>query len=298
MVCDLSELYIQARLPVIVIEKQGDVLQMKNLSLTVLSPAKSAKRGKVTDFTRASRRRLIDKAARLTSKHYDTKFLTLTFHHFPTPEQAKVAFRKFLKRMHRRFPQAAALWRAEMQERGSPHFHLIIFGIRWWGHSELQAIWTECTGEDMSFVWIKPMRSAKRVMSYIAKYMSKPTDEHELASFKDASYLTDIERKWTGRHWGVFNKACLPMAERFTAIVRDEEIFSAFRFAAMIASNGRAGQQPIAVKLYTANAQAMFTLMVARSDVALVHDALEPDNRYMHSRATRKRIQAFFGISP
>lgn len=267
---------------------------MKDLSLTVLNPSKPSKRGKVTDFTRASRRRLIDKAARLNKNHKETKFLTLTFHGFPTPDKAKVCFHRFLKRMRRRFPQSSALWRAEMQERGSPHFHLIIFGIRWWGHSEIQAIWTECTNEDVSYVWIKPMRSAKRVMAYISKYMSKPTNEGESALLDNASYLTDDERKWHGRHWGVFNKACLPMAERFVAVVRDEEIARYFWYEAKKVSHYKAGKTPIAAKLFTEHAQAYFDRATEMSNSALKSDDLEPDYRYLASRHTRSRIEQFF----
>lgn len=304
----------------IVIEKQGHVLTIKDLSLSVLSPPKPAKRGKVTRFTNASRRRMIDLAARLDVRGTNAKFLTLTFSGYPTPAQAKIVFTKFLKRLHRRHSHASALWRAEMQQRGSPHFHLIVFHMPYVRQAILQKMWEGCTGETTPAKyyrritvlgskqhilrgrvrrWVKCSRldirklgNHRAVMSYVSKYCAKRP------LLDNGSYLTDFEMEWTGRHWGVFNRACFPLAPREVAIVRGDEIPQWFRKLVYAASDGKYGYSPLGVKLYTSYAKRLYERVTKESTLALVTDALEPDNRYMASRATRKRIQAWFGIAP
>jgi len=283
----------------IVIEKQGSMISMRDLSLDVLRPSKPAKRGKVTEFSDASRRRLIELTARLDVENVRCVFLTLTFAGYPHPDEAKAAFRRFLKRIHRKFPQCSGLWRAEMQKRGSPHFHLILFDFPFVEQSTIFEWWTACTREERSFVWIVLMKHKRQVMSYVSKYVAKKT------SFNKASYLTDtqnidrVEENWQGRHWGVFNAACLPMGERKVTIVRDSEIMEYFRWTARkIAHNYKVGRSPIGVTLLTHESEAMYQFVLKLSHDALKADDLEPDNRYMASRATRKRIQKFFRISP
>lgn len=304
----------------IVLEKQGQVIQMVDLSLSVLQPPKPTKRGSVTRFTNASRRRMIDLAARLDVRKTNAKFLTLTFSGYPTPSQAKIVFTRFLKRIHRKYPMAYALWRAEMQKRGSPHFHLIIFQLPYIPQWKFQLVWEACTGETkpaqsyrrvtvcLSVLslprrryrrWVKRSRldirkikNHKMVMYYVAKYCAKRP------LLDNGAYLTDFEREWIGRHWGVFNRACMKMAKREITIIRDPEIFHEFHAMVREMTHYKYRFNPLGAKLYTQEGDAWFEYFKNRSRDALVHDALEPDNRYMASRSTRKRIQKFMNITP
>lgn len=282
----------------IVIEKQGSLLSMRDLSLDVLQPSKPTKRGKVTDFSNASRRRLLELTARLNVDDVRCVFLTLTFSGFPHPDLAKSAFRRFLKRVHRKFPQCSGLWRVEMQQRGSPHFHLILFDFPFWNQADIQTAWTACTKEEKSFVWVTLMKNKRHVMTYVSKYVAKKP------SLDKASYLTatdtqgiDHVEKWLGRHWGVFNAELLPFAKREIAVIRDPEIMAYFRWTSQaMAHSKKVGLSPVKVTLFTTQADDMFKHAVSLSNLALLDKSTEPDNRYMRNRNTRKRIQLAFRI--
>jgi len=263
---------------------------------------------------------MIDLCARLDVEGTSAKFLTLTFSGYPTPRQAKVIFTKFLKRIARKAPQASSVWRAEMQKRGSPHFHLIIFNIGYIKQREYQRMWEACTGETkpaqsyrrvtivrfssllMRSSWrryvkrsrvdIRKLKNHKMVMYYVSKYCAKKP------LLDNGSYLTDFEKEWTGRHWGIHNRKCLPIAKREIAIIRDPELFNYFRSMVKLVTRGASGYSPLGAKLYTDEAQQWYEQALRLSEHALMRNDYKQDNGYRYSRATLKRVQLWFGITP
>lgn len=168
------------------------------------------KRNIVLGFSKASRRRLMQKIAQLNR---DAKpiFLTLTYPaDYPLHyTEWKTDFDKWCKRLHRKYPEAALIWRLEPQKRGAPHFHLLVYGVeisvefREW----LRASWYECVGSgDVKHYHhgtdVEPLRSYRGVRSYVGKYIAKtqapptPTDE-------DGVLLPTPDWSKVGRWWGV-----------------------------------------------------------------------------------------------
>jgi hypothetical protein len=99
-----------------------------------------ARRGCVSGFSRASRRRLMVKLNSISVAAPLPAFVALTFPDdcFPvTGKVAKICLDNFLKRLVRVAPGACGLWRMEWQRRKSgihegeymPHFHLLIWGV-------------------------------------------------------------------------------------------------------------------------------------------------------------------------
>lgn len=136
-------------------------------------------------------------------------FVTLTFpDFFPSQDQAKRKLDTWFKRLKRKWPQTAAVWRMEVIDRKSgvnagqvaPHFHLLV-----WGHFERDAaaqMWSEVCGEEGNYAHLKhgtdaePIRSWNGAVNYCAKYMSKAGSAYEIA----------------GRVWGIHNRAAMPFA--------------------------------------------------------------------------------------
>lgn len=176
----------------------------------------SSKRGRITAFSEASRRRLRGFVHSLR-RDAESTFLTLTWHRFcPDPEEAKRALDTFLKRMRRRFPGASAVWKLEPQKRGFPHYHLLVYGLPFVPYEKLAAIWHECTQEvsgqhRQSGVDVE--RSVHnddgKLQSYLAKYMSK-----EMDGWPTEKLDGEKAEAWEhpGRFWGVFNRDALPRA--------------------------------------------------------------------------------------
>lgn len=171
-------------------------------------------RERITIFSRASRLRLLKMAASLQFEQ--AKFVTLTFSGIPTPQKAKDALRRFAERLRRRWPSASYVWRMEPQRRGAPHFHLLLFGVRWWPQRSLQATWEACTGEERSIAHIQLIRSDRQLRNYVSKYLAKvdvPPPFDSGAYLDNDTYLhadTGDTWIWPGRWWGVHNRSFLP----------------------------------------------------------------------------------------
>lgn len=205
-------------------EAQGHYVALRYHEPRLQTPRAGSKRGNVTTFSRKSRKRLLEKTARLDLKAAIAKrpvvFLTLTYgQKFPEPMLAKTHLRTLFKRIARLAPEASGIWRMEFQERGAPHFHIILYNLPFMSKEVVNTIWGEIIGEEFwdtskhepraPFTRIEAIRNPRRVMSYVSKYVAK--EDKAGGGFIHVPYLTaELE---VGRLWGVFNAKSLPFAE-------------------------------------------------------------------------------------
>lgn len=188
------------------VEFQGDVLKLTTQSTFPRRETKHI-RGKVSVFSRKSRKRLLEKLARTKDTKMPRIFLTLTYQSNMTdPQKGKHHLRAFLERVRRLFPKASAFWRLEFQKRGAVHFHFIFFNLPYWKADDIRKVWSEIIDEDNPRIEIETCRSKRKSTYYVSKYMAKPSRD-ALVSLSNAPY------PHVGRHWGVFNKDEIPMAE-------------------------------------------------------------------------------------
>ncbi|MCS4123141.1 rolling circle replication-associated protein [Salinibacter ruber] len=170
----------------------------------------------ISGFSEDSRRRL---RGRLHALRRDASglFLTLTYQHRdPTPDGAKQDLDTFWKRIRRRFPGASAVWKMEPhtedENRGVPHFHLMVFGVQFIPVQWLSKIWHDVTGERdyahrKSCVDLEPfVNEDGKLQSYMTEYMEETYDEWPDAE-KDGPWAE------TGRWWGCLSRKQLPYAE-------------------------------------------------------------------------------------
>ena len=88
-------------------------------------------RGDISEYSAASKRRLRRSIWAIPWPTWvDCSFVTLTYPAvFPDARKAKADLRTWFKRVERRIDKKAwAIWALELQERGAPHFHLL---VRW-----------------------------------------------------------------------------------------------------------------------------------------------------------------------
>jgi hypothetical protein len=278
----------------IAVEFQGSVVRVKNVSALCAPPRTSVKRGTVRDFSAKSRKRLIDLMARLDLDGVRTVFLTLTFHATTEASECKAAFKRFRMWLHNHQPQASALWRVELQERGTPHYHLIVFNLPYIKQSKLQALWTRCTREDLSIIHIKLLKNKQHAMSYVSKYVAKhdapaegESDAEGETSFNHAPY-------WQGRHWGVVNAEAVPLAARRVAIVDDDELARYFWYYTSTkikraGENGRYSQT-----LYAKDAKEVFEYILKRGAHEVFGNIQDEFEYRGYDRPARIRIETFF----
>ena len=168
-------------------------------------------RGRITGFSAASRRRL-RRTVHALDRSTDALFVTLTWHEErPTPEEAHAALDRFWKRLTREHPGLSAVWKMEPQDRGVPHFHLIVYGTNFLPAQSLSRMWHECTAERstqhrLAGADVERIQRGRdgKLMAYLSKYMGK-----EIDGWPDAG---GPAWEHPGRFWGVLNREALPVA--------------------------------------------------------------------------------------
>jgi len=177
-------------------------------------PPLGGKRGRVDGFSNSSRRRLMQTIAKVKRDADLPCFVTLTYpNEFPSPKESKRHLDIFIKRLKRRF-DVGGIWKLEPQERGAPHYHILVWGasvddlgqyIPW--------TWFEIAGNgDKNHLYfhagmlnnkpcVQEVRSFRGVWSYAAKYLGK--------TFTVAGW----DNQETGRFWAVFNRHLIPFGE-------------------------------------------------------------------------------------
>jgi len=240
------------------IEAQGSLLHMKIRSEDGHVRRGGGVRGKVTGFSKKSRHRLIIFMSRLRTKGARATFITLTFSGIPTQKEAQDALKRFLMRIRRHYANVSGIWRMEVQERGARHFHLLLFGLPFIPQKQIQLVWERCTKEARSIVDVRLASGTRRILSYISKYISKPTKEADLTSLEDVPYQHATADPPSGRCWGWINKKALPMGERLEGFLVKWATITWLRFEANLLSEGRASKSVWRVTLFTDDAYGLF----------------------------------------
>lgn len=180
-------------------------------------------RGEIKCFSAASRSRLlevVDSLNEVVCLPSQFAFVTLTYHDgFPAPMEAKVHLDTFIKRLEREFGPRGLIWKCEPQQRGAPHFHLLIYRPEVWAAEEFcrwaAHAWNEIAGNGstLHLSWhlgtlghgnkpcVETVRDFGAVRRYAGKYLAKMS-------------VGDPNWKWPGRFWGVRRRELLPI-ERY-----------------------------------------------------------------------------------
>lgn len=200
-------------------------------------------RGRVEEFSKASRHRLLERLARMDfagmMSSCSAKFVTVTYpDDYPSARSSKEHLGALRRRIARRYGNAPMVWRLGVQGRGAPHYHFIVFGLQWISVSWLRASWGAIighTGGQRLQVDVQQVRSPKLVASYVARYEAKQeaaatagaTAQARADEAADAVLLDLLayqaggeegEGTWDrpGRFWGVWN------SDLFTWCPREE----------------------------------------------------------------------------
>lgn len=138
-----------------------------NMSPRGQSPNYENHRKKTVQNARSKLRRII-KSYRLD------RFITLTFaENIQDVGQADAEFRKFMKRIRRRFRKLKYVAVREFQKRGAVHYHLAV--NTYIKQAELAEIWGN------GYVWAERKTDSQlQVINYICKYLSKHMDDERL----------------------------------------------------------------------------------------------------------------------
>jgi hypothetical protein len=148
----------------------------------------------IKNFSQKSRQRLFQKFNKIRYSDYGIPlFLSLTWH-YDSPDNKKsikLFLRNFLKRIFRELPKFHYIWKFEYQQRGTPHFHIILFPLdkkNIWNVEEVKKIvrkhWLQlkqcnCSACKQYSTHVVNCETIKKSLSYIAKEIAKVQDTYE-----------------------------------------------------------------------------------------------------------------------
>jgi len=175
--------------------------------ISLASKRPTSPRGQVEGMSRKARRRLLVALA-MVSRSDPCHFVTLTYAEFVEDcAQWHRDLDSFAKALARRFPHYCGFWRLQFQERGAPHFHLIL-----WLCEEGQAedvcnwasvTWCRITGDNSE------------------KHQKYGADVQECGDFRATGFYLALyqgkaeqDRKdiLTGRLWGMLGRSRLRLS--------------------------------------------------------------------------------------
>lgn len=189
------------------------------------------KRSVIKGFSRNSRRRLMYKIAGIRRDAELPCFVTITYpNEFPTLPRAKRDLKVFLQRLKYKFPNSSGIWKLEPQERGAPHYHCLVWGVKEGPLLDFVAYsWYEIAGNNdrnhlkfhlgllpKSKPCVSKVRSWRGVWAYASKYLGKT---FEVAGWNE---------QWTGRYWGTWGK--LPEGELVEYKIPDKLAITSMRY--------------------------------------------------------------------
>lgn len=214
--------------PMAALRRRGSVVRLDGVGERPghFEGEKSAKRGKIWEFSASSRRRLVTMVAG-TDPAARALFVTLTYREFADcGRRWKRDLATWWKRVLERWPGAACVWKLEPQPgRGAPHYHLIVWGVPFMPMDWLAVTWADVTGDTSpehvrAGTRVEAVRSHRGVLAYAAKYLCHRAEARSRAEIEagitaGTRTRADLEvwERWqsAGRWWGVLGRARVPM---------------------------------------------------------------------------------------
>jgi hypothetical protein len=147
----------------------------------------------IKSFSIKSRRRLFNIFTTLSYSNYgQPRFVSATWH-YDAPDhktEIKSFLERYIKRLKRNLPAFHAIWKLEYQERGTPHFHFMIFPLdkktNLFDSSSgkiIQDNWLElksckCEHCKLHSIKVVPLNEYKHAIIYISKEIAKLQDNY------------------------------------------------------------------------------------------------------------------------
>lgn len=181
----------------------ADLLELSRKAKFRTQKMEKKPRGEISGFTDKSRSRLMKLMACVDRNAVGLPvFVTLTYPaEWPgDAEEWKRHLDQFRREISEKLPNMAAVWRIEPQQRGAPHYHLLVWGGRiekeWLAKAWYRIVGSEDPRHLKAGTRVESLRSWGGVNSYVSKYVAKSNKGGEAQEFD----------KPIGRYWGVWNK--------------------------------------------------------------------------------------------
>lgn len=195
---------------------------------------RGGKRGQVVGFSDRSRRTLRNLAnsiAWTSVPEGGVLFITLTYPDvYPSKSQVwRRHLRNFQRRLERRFGKHAVIWKLERQDRGAPHWHLVLLA------SEMPAGDLGSFRGWVAVAWAEVCANSEEAHGKVGTSVERWEDRRHLLGdavrylAKSSQQFLDEEKGEllaVGRLWGIWHADLLPLAWKVIAL--PEEVLHRF----------------------------------------------------------------------
>lgn len=139
-------------------------------------------RGTIQEFSRQARKRMLQAFGQIDEEKVSQNscFITLTYpDEYPTD---RVVWHKhigaFLDWLAYRYPDTGVFWRLEFQERGAPHWHLLVIGARYIPYQDVTDEWASIAHVGDRFhgeyaTKVQGLKGWRQACYYVSKYCAK-----------------------------------------------------------------------------------------------------------------------------
>lgn len=210
------------------------------------------KRGKIGGFSPASRKRLIELLTSLDQTALkQSLFVTLTYkRNHVEPKKCKRDLKHFLQALRRAFPTSSGIWKLEFQERGTPHYHLIIFeryiDYKWVAHHWNLIAENGDPAHYEAGTQVVAISKARNACAYLSKYMGKVIEQDDSSHQEPGKPAMDY-----GRFWGIMGSANLPRSSVRIIPLGGNEARAIIEHQVSIWGNGFSGDQVSSISIFT-----------------------------------------------
>jgi len=174
------------------------------------------KRGQVKGFSAKSRRRLMMGLSKINRRE---RFIAITLTYQENVTDSRRAHRdlhSFFGSLKRSYPRMAAYWKLEYQDRGSIHFHLLLWAT-WLPQRWLAETWDRIAGHEFAghspSTRVERPRNSRNATRYMCSYLAKS---------RPGEHVDPVGSTHGRRVWGVHNRAFLPVARPHHIAITDE----------------------------------------------------------------------------
>ena len=199
----------------------GNFVQIKHRRVVLKEQPKHLQgvtRGKIKGFSHKSSLRLRKALATMHQPSCDPYSLTLTTQKKFTPDEWRAIMKRFSSNFQyyaqsnfEESHEPAIIYRVELQKRGTPHIHCLLWHLNLYQHFDDETYWFNRIRDSFLELWLKATREERnehleRYAIHLEWGLDTKWQEYMVAH---TTKKKESQLGWKGRQWGILNRRAL-----------------------------------------------------------------------------------------
>ena len=199
----------------------GNFVQIKHRRVVLKEQPKHLQgvtRGKIKGFSHKSSLRLRKALATMHQPSCDPYSLTLTTQKKFNPDEWRAIMKRFAQNFQyyaqsnfEETHEPAIIYRVELQKRGTPHIHCLLWHLNLYQHFDDETYWFNRIRDSFLELWLKATREERnehleRYAIHLEWGLDTKWQEYMVAH---TTKKKETQLGWKGRQWGILNRRAL-----------------------------------------------------------------------------------------